>query len=74
MRKVARLLALARFLAVAAPQCEPRPVLIPIQNVTLPNGAQVRGVSLAVGSPLQNISMFASAYVTISTQEFQNSH
>jgi hypothetical protein len=41
-------------------QCQPQPVVAPIQNVSLPNGAFVRGISMTVGSNKQNISFFAS--------------
>jgi hypothetical protein len=41
-------------------QCQPQPVVAPIQNVSLPNGAFVRGISMTVGSNNQNVSFFAS--------------
>ncbi|UPX13925.1 uncharacterized protein EKO05_0004420 [Ascochyta rabiei] len=42
-------------------QCQPQPIVAPIQNVSLSNGAFIRGISMAVGSNNQNISFFASS-------------
>ncbi|KAF2120190.1 aspartic peptidase domain-containing protein [Lophiotrema nucula] len=53
------LLAYASRLGVA--QCVPKLVSVPIKNVSLSNGAQVRGIAMGVGSTYENISMFASA-------------
>ncbi|KAF2450959.1 acid protease [Karstenula rhodostoma CBS 690.94] len=50
----------SRFATLAKSQCQPQPVVAPIQNVSLPNGAFVRGISMTVGSNDQNISLFAS--------------
>ena len=41
-------------------ECSPQPLVAPIDNVTISNGASVRGVMLTLGSNLQNISMFVS--------------
>lgn len=48
------------FVTFVKSQCQPHPVVAPIQNVFLPNGASVRGISMTVGSNNQNISFFAS--------------
>jgi hypothetical protein len=48
------------FVASVKSQCQPQPLIAPIQNVSLPNGAFVRGISMTVGSNNQNISFFAS--------------
>ncbi|KAL5454255.1 hypothetical protein PMIN06_005087 [Paraphaeosphaeria minitans] len=48
------------FVVLVRSQCQPQPVVAPIQNVSLPNGAFVRGISMTVGSNNQNISFFAS--------------
>ena len=48
------------FVTFVKSQCQPQPVVAPIQNVSLPNGAFVKGISMTVGSNNQNISFFAS--------------
>jgi hypothetical protein len=48
------------FLTFVESQCQPEPIVAPIQNVSLPNGAYARGISMTVGSNNQNISFFAS--------------
>lgn len=48
------------FVTIVESQCQPQPIVAPIQNVSLPNGAFVRGISMTVGSNNQNISFFAS--------------
>jgi len=53
-------LGILHFAIFAKSQCQPQPIVAPIQNVSLPNGASVRGISMTVGSNDQNISFFAS--------------
>lgn len=48
------------FITFVHSQCQPQPIVAPIHNVSLPNGAYVRGISMTVGSNNQNISFFAS--------------
>jgi hypothetical protein len=53
-------LGVLNFVTFVESQCQPQPVVAPIQNVSLPNGAFVRGISVTVGFNNQNISLFAS--------------
>ena len=53
-------LGLLHFATVVASQCQPQPVVAPIQNVVLPNGASMRGVYMTVGSNNQNVSFYAA--------------
>jgi hypothetical protein len=48
------------FVTFVKSQCQPHPIVAPIQNVSLSNGASVRGISMTIGSNNQNISFFAS--------------
>jgi hypothetical protein len=54
------LLGVLHFATLVKSQCQPQPIVAPIQNVSLPNGALVRGISMTIGSNNQNISFFAS--------------
>ncbi|KAB8349635.1 hypothetical protein FH972_023654 [Carpinus fangiana] len=47
--------------SVAADSCSAGVVSVPIQNVTLSNGLQIRGASIAVGTPPQNFATAPSA-------------
>ena len=38
---------------------------LPIRNVTLPNGASVRGISIAAGTPAQSLSLLPQWYVNL---------
>ena len=53
-------LGLLHFVSFVATQCQPQPVVAPIQNVALPNGASIRGIYMTVGSNNQNVSFFAA--------------
>jgi hypothetical protein len=53
-------LGVLNFVTFVESLCQPQPVVAPIQNVSLPNGAFARGISMTVGSNNQNISFFAS--------------
>jgi hypothetical protein len=53
-------LGMLHFVVSMKSECLPQPVVAPIQNVSLPNGAFVRGISMNVGSSKQNISFFTS--------------
>lgn len=48
------------FVAHAA-QCDPRGFAVPVKSNTISNGAQVRGVSLLVGSENESLSLLPSA-------------
>lgn len=48
------------FVTFVKSQCQPRPLVAPIQSVPLSNGAFARGISMTVGSSNQNISFLAS--------------
>ena len=48
------------FLTFVESQCQPEPVVASIEDVSLSNGASVRGISMTVGSNNQNISFLAS--------------
>jgi hypothetical protein len=54
------ILGVSHFIIFVESQYQPRPIAGPIQDVSLPNRAFVRGISMTVGSNNQNISFFAS--------------
>ncbi|KAF2280233.1 uncharacterized protein EI97DRAFT_477957 [Westerdykella ornata] len=49
------------FAVIVYSKCAPKPLLLPISDVELSAGANVRGVGLAVGTPSKNISFLVNA-------------